>query len=84
MLNERNTTFALVSRAPLEKLQAYKEAQGWDKNWYSSYGSDFNYDFHVTLDRSVAPLEFNFRDEGELEQAGRRILGAARLQPVSA
>jgi predicted dithiol-disulfide oxidoreductase (DUF899 family) len=65
MLNERNTTFALVSRAPLEKLEAYKHAKGWDQNWYSSYGSDFNYDYHVTLDRKVAPLEYNYRTEAE-------------------
>jgi len=65
MLTERNTTFALVSRAPLEKLEVYKNAKGWDKNWYSSYGSDFNYDHHVTLDRRVSPLEYNYRTEQE-------------------
>jgi len=57
MLNERNTTFALVSRAPLERLIAYKVSKGWDINMYSSYGSDFNYDYNVTLDKKVAPLE---------------------------
>ena len=65
MLNERNTTFALVSRAPLEKLEAYKAAKGWSINWYSAYGSDFNYDHHVTLDKNVAPLEYNYRTEAE-------------------
>jgi predicted dithiol-disulfide oxidoreductase (DUF899 family) len=34
------------------------------------YGSDFNYDFHVTLDDSVAPIEYNYRSKAELEQAG--------------
>ncbi len=34
------------------------------------YGSDFNYDFHVTLDESVAPLEYNYRTRAEHEQAG--------------
>ncbi len=61
MLHDRDTTFALVSRAPLAKLEAYRERRGWRWPWYSSYGSDFNYDFHVTFDESVAPIEYNFR-----------------------
>ena len=35
-------------RAPQAKIAAYKARKGWDFPWYSSYGSDFNYDFHVT------------------------------------
>ena len=46
--------YAMVSRAPLAKLERYKAKQGWDVPWYSSYGSDFNYDFGVTIDESVA------------------------------
>ena len=60
-LRDRETTFALVSRAPLAKLEAYKARRGWRWPWYSSHGSDFNYDFHVTFDESVAPIEYNFR-----------------------
>ncbi|HWA84086.1 MAG TPA: DUF899 domain-containing protein [Fimbriimonadaceae bacterium] len=60
LLNRRNTTFALISRAPLPKLEAYKAAHGWDHAWYSSFGSDFNYDYHVTLDENVAPREYNY------------------------
>ena len=70
MLRERDTTFALVSRAPLAKLEAYKARRGWGVPWYSSHGSRFNYDFHVTFDASVAPIEYNFRGVAELEQAG--------------
>jgi predicted dithiol-disulfide oxidoreductase (DUF899 family) len=68
MLNERDTTMVLVSRAPLAKLEAYRKKRGWDLPWVSSYGSDFNYDFHVTLDETVTPLEYNYRDKTELEQ----------------
>jgi predicted dithiol-disulfide oxidoreductase (DUF899 family) len=50
MLPARDTQFVLISRAPLEKLQAYKTRKGWDRPWYSSFGSDFNYDFQVTTD----------------------------------
>jgi predicted dithiol-disulfide oxidoreductase (DUF899 family) len=49
-LSARNTQFVLVSRAPLNKLQAYKTLKGWERPWYSSFGSDFNYDFQVTTD----------------------------------
>src|SRR5579871_4404794 len=47
-LNERDTTFALISRAPLTKLEAYRALQGWKIPWYSSFESDFNYDYHVS------------------------------------
>jgi predicted dithiol-disulfide oxidoreductase (DUF899 family) len=69
ILNDRDTTFVLVSRAPLEKLEAYKAAKGWNRAWFSSFGSDFNYDFHVTLDPAVAPVEHNYRTKEETEAA---------------
>jgi predicted dithiol-disulfide oxidoreductase (DUF899 family) len=68
-LHVRDTTLAYVSRAPLEKLERWKAHKGWDFPWYSSYGSDFNYDFDVTLDRSVKPPVYNYRPidmEGEM------------------
>jgi len=68
-LQARETTFALVSRAPYPKLAAYRQARGWTIPWYSSNGSDFNYDFHVTLDESITPLELNFRTRAEVETA---------------
>ena len=67
MLNDRDTTFVLVSRAPLAKLEAYRALKGWSVPWYSSFGSDFNYDFHVTLDENVAPAEYNYRDKAAME-----------------
>jgi len=69
-LHARDTTLAYVSRAPLEKLERYKARKGWRFPWYSSHGSDFNYDFHVTLDESVAPVEYNFRSRAEHEESG--------------
>jgi len=67
MLHDRNTSFVLISRAPLAKLEAYKALKEWKVPWYSSFGSDFNYDFHVTLDEKVAPPEYNYRNKAELE-----------------
>jgi len=47
-LHARDTSFALVSRAPLSRIQSYKKRMGWVVPWYSSSGSDFNDDFGVT------------------------------------
>jgi predicted dithiol-disulfide oxidoreductase (DUF899 family) len=69
-LNIRDSSLAYVSRAPVEKLERYKAKKGWTIPWYSSYGSDFNYDFHVTLDESVAPVEYNYRSKAEHEREG--------------
>jgi predicted dithiol-disulfide oxidoreductase (DUF899 family) len=69
-LHARDTSLVLVSRAPLARIEAFKARMGWTIPWYSSFGSDFNYDFHVTSDESVAPVEYNYRDRAALEQAG--------------
>jgi predicted dithiol-disulfide oxidoreductase (DUF899 family) len=66
----RDTTIVWVSRGPIEKLEAYKHKMGWTIPWYSSYGSDFNYDFHVSHDEAHGPLEYNYRGKAEHEAAG--------------
>jgi predicted dithiol-disulfide oxidoreductase (DUF899 family) len=73
LLQERDTSFVLVSKAPLAKLERYKAERGWHWPWVSSYASDFNYDFHVTLDEDVAPVVYNYRDKRELEQLGHAM-----------
>jgi predicted dithiol-disulfide oxidoreductase (DUF899 family) len=67
MLAERDTSLVLISRAPLAKLERYKKERGWSLPWYSSFGTDFNYDFHVTLDQNVVQLQYNYREQPELE-----------------
>jgi predicted dithiol-disulfide oxidoreductase (DUF899 family) len=69
-LHERDTTIAVVSRAPFAKIEAFKRRKGWTFPWYSSYGSAFNYDFHVSFDEDVAPIEYNYRTAAEWERAG--------------
>jgi predicted dithiol-disulfide oxidoreductase (DUF899 family) len=69
-LHEKDTSFVVISRAPLQKIEAYRRKRGWTFPWYSSLGSDFNYDFHVTMDESVAPAEYNYRSAAEQRQAG--------------
>lgn len=70
-LHARATTLALVSRAPLAELEPFKARMGWTLPWYSSFGGDFNYDFHATTDEAVAPVEYNYRDKTELEALGQ-------------
>ena len=65
-LHARDTTLVMISRAPLPKLEAFRQRMGWAVPWYSSFGSDFNYDFRVTIDPAVAPVEYNYRDLDEL------------------
>jgi len=69
-LHARDTHLAFVSRAPIEKLERYKAKRGWTFPWYSSHGSDFNYDFHVTLDDAITPVEYNYRSAEEHAAAG--------------
>jgi predicted dithiol-disulfide oxidoreductase (DUF899 family) len=47
-LNARDVTFTCISRAPLEKLQAYKRRMGWSFPWASSHGSDYNFDLEIS------------------------------------
>ena len=48
-LPHRDVTFVIVSRAPLPELQPFKKRMGWRFKWVSSYGSDFNFDYHVSF-----------------------------------
>lgn len=69
-LHRKGVSFAAISRAPLSKITPYKAEHGWDFPWVSSQGTSFNYDFHITLDESVAPVEYNYRNKAELLAAG--------------
>lgn len=51
-LNNHDVTLVAVSRAPLAKLEGYKQRMGWRFPWVSSYGGDFNFDFHVSFDKA--------------------------------
>jgi predicted dithiol-disulfide oxidoreductase (DUF899 family) len=50
-LRARDTSFALISRAPYDEIRAFKDRMGWTVPWFSSFGSGFNYDFGVSTDR---------------------------------
>ena len=48
-LEHRDTSFVAVSRAPIEKINAFKQRMGWGFRWVSSFQNTFNYDFHVSF-----------------------------------
>jgi predicted dithiol-disulfide oxidoreductase (DUF899 family) len=48
-LSHRDVSLVVVSRAPLEKLESYRKRMGWSFKWVSSYGNDFNRDYHVSF-----------------------------------
>jgi predicted dithiol-disulfide oxidoreductase (DUF899 family) len=63
-LANHDVAFTAVSRAPLAKLQDYKQRMGWSFPWASSFGSDFNYDFdvaHTDQEWRSGAVEYNFR-----------------------
>jgi predicted dithiol-disulfide oxidoreductase (DUF899 family) len=61
-LNQHDVTMICISHAPLEKVQAYKRRMGWKFPYVSSFGSDFNFDFHVsfTEEQRQGGAEYNF------------------------
>jgi predicted dithiol-disulfide oxidoreductase (DUF899 family) len=62
-LHARDTSLALVSHAPLAKIEPYKKRMGWTVPWFSSSGSDFNRDFGVNTDAGETfGLSVFFRD----------------------
>jgi predicted dithiol-disulfide oxidoreductase (DUF899 family) len=63
-LANHDVTLCAVSRAPLAKLQAYKQRMGWNFPWASSFGSDFNYEFQASVTKEEwqsGAVEYNFR-----------------------
>src|SRR5215813_11698727 len=65
-LHACDTTLVLVSRAPIASIERFRKRMGWAVPWYSSHGGDFNYDFHVSFDEDVAPLEYDYMDKDTL------------------
>jgi predicted dithiol-disulfide oxidoreductase (DUF899 family) len=72
-LANHDVTLAAVSRAPLAKLQAYKQRMGWSFPWASSVGTDFNFDFNVSFTEAQqrdGGIEYNYRREPPLTEGG--------------
>jgi predicted dithiol-disulfide oxidoreductase (DUF899 family) len=76
-LRSRDTAYALVSRAPLAKLRDYQARQGWTVPWYSSHGSDFNYDFQATLTPAQPVYNYQERPEMAAGDASEEVPGVS-------
>jgi predicted dithiol-disulfide oxidoreductase (DUF899 family) len=77
-LNARDVTFLCSSRAPLERLQAYKRRMGWTFPWVSSLGTDFNFDFGVShTEEELAPFL-----EGDLPPVIAQFAAACGTDPA--
>lgn len=79
-LNNHDVTYVAVSRAPLEKIEAYKKRMGWKFPWVSSFGSDFNFDYHVSFtaeELESGKIYYNFgtlpRDQAHDELPGMSV-----------
>ncbi|HTU79062.1 MAG TPA: thioredoxin family protein [Solirubrobacteraceae bacterium] len=78
-LANHDVTLAATSRAPLAKLQAFKRRMGWNFPWASSLGSDFNFDFNVSIteqQQREGGTEYNYR------RGGHPIVAATLPEPV--
>jgi predicted dithiol-disulfide oxidoreductase (DUF899 family) len=73
-LNHRDITIAAVSRASVEKIEAYRKRMGWGFPWYSSKGSDFNFAYHVSFKPGDKEGEYNYREE---------VIGLSEMPGVS-
>ena len=76
-LHARNTTFAAVSRAPIGKIEPFRQRMGWSFPWYSSLGSDFNYDFHVTHDEERRADRVELQDQAGTDRRRHAVLRPA-------
>jgi predicted dithiol-disulfide oxidoreductase (DUF899 family) len=76
-LSQRDVTFVVVSRAPFTEIEAFKQRMGWRFNWVSSFGSEFNFDYHVSLpeDRVGSESEYNYEKQeiGSDEMPGASV-----------
>ena len=59
-LAHRDTAFVLVSRGPIDKLEAYRKRMGWNLRWVSSLHNDFNFDFAVSFEPDEKTNLYNF------------------------
>jgi predicted dithiol-disulfide oxidoreductase (DUF899 family) len=78
-LKARDVTMICVSRAPVEKLDAYRRRMGWNFPWASSFDSDFNFDFQRSISKEIVAGWF----EGDVPEVPARIAADCGTDPIS-
>jgi len=72
-LAHRDTTLAVISHAPMAEIAAFKKRMGWKFPWVSSFGSDFNFDYHVSFtpeEKASGKIEYNFGETEYFSEEG--------------
>jgi predicted dithiol-disulfide oxidoreductase (DUF899 family) len=77
-LNHRDVTFVAISRAPLAKIEQFKQRMGWSFKWVSSFQSDFNYDYQASFPPDAVQrgaVFYNYRqmDTGMMDREGASV-----------
>ena len=75
-LKQRGVTMVTVSKAPLKKLETFKERMGWHFKWVSSFGNDFNRDYHVSFtpdEKEKGEVYYNYGTRAYFESEGPGI-----------
>jgi len=76
-LAHRDTAFVLVSRGPIDRLEAYRKRMGWNLRWVSSLDNDFNFDFAVSFEPEEKAKKYNF---GTLAPYGQEAPGLSAFR----
>lgn len=72
-LANRDTTLVVISHAPLTEIEAFKKRMGWKFEWVSAFGSDFNFDYHVSFtpeERASGQVEYNYTSTPPFSEEG--------------
>jgi predicted dithiol-disulfide oxidoreductase (DUF899 family) len=80
----RDTAFAVVSLAPFEKIDQFRRRMGWNVTWVSSFGSDFNRDFEVSVDIADDSSNYNYARSMDLFGAGKIWFPKGEMPGMSA
>ncbi len=77
-LEHHDVSYVVVSRAPIEKTEPFRQRMGWNVKWVSSYGNDFNHDFNVSFtpeEIAAGKATYNYRQGASVidEMSGRSV-----------
>jgi predicted dithiol-disulfide oxidoreductase (DUF899 family) len=77
-LEHHDVSYVVVSRAPLAKTESFRRRMGWRVRWVSSFGNDFNFDFHVSFtpeEIAAGKATYNYREGAQVidEMSGRSV-----------
>jgi predicted dithiol-disulfide oxidoreductase (DUF899 family) len=72
-LANRDTTLVVISHAPIAEIEAFKKRMGWKFEWVSAFGSDFNFDYHVSFtpeEKAAGKIDYNYSETEFFSEEG--------------